>query len=391
MKILALDSSGNVASIALLEDDVLKAEYTIDYKKTHSQTLLPMLDELKRMTELDLESIDAIAIAAGPGSFTGLRIGAATAKGLALALEKPIVPVPTTEGLAYNLYGHNGVICPIMDARREQVYTGLYGFISASEECDTCDSKEDHYEFVCIKETSAMGIEDLCGILNERGEEVIFLGDGVAVYREKIAGLMKVPYLFAPAHLCRQHAGSVAVRGMELFAAGKTQTGAEHSPLYYRTSQAERERREKAIIRPMRDTDLDTVAEMENASYPDPWTVKGFEEELSNTAAMCVVIEDTTGVVGYSVSILTGEDADLVKITVAEKERCKGYGRKLLDETVAELHNRGIQNVTLEVRASNEPAITLYERAGFMSEGVRPNFYEKPVEDAVIYWLRDMK
>ena len=119
--------------------------------------------------------------------------------------------------------------------------------------------------------------------------------------------------------------------------------------------------------------------------------VKGFEEELSNTAAMCVVIEDTTGVVGYSVSILTGEDADLVKITVAEKERCKGYGRKLLDETVAELHNRGIQNVTLEVRASNEPAITLYERAGFMSEGVRPNFYEKPVEDAVIYWLRDMK
>ena len=174
MKILALDSSGNVASIALLEDDVLKAEYTIDYKKTHSQTLLPMLDELKRMTELDLESIDAIAIAAGPGSFTGLRIGAATAKGLALALEKPIVPVPTTEGLAYNLYGHNGVICPIMDARREQVYTGLYGFISASEECDTCDSKEDHYEFVCIKETSAMGIEELCGILNERGEEVIF-------------------------------------------------------------------------------------------------------------------------------------------------------------------------------------------------------------------------
>ena len=81
-----------------------------------------MLDELKRMTELNLESIDAIAIAAGPGSFTGLRIGAATAKGLALALEKPIVPVPTTEGLAYNLYGHNGVICPIMDARHDQVY-----------------------------------------------------------------------------------------------------------------------------------------------------------------------------------------------------------------------------------------------------------------------------
>ena len=137
MKLLALDSSGNAASVALIEGDVLKAEYTIDHKKTHSQTLLPMLDELKKMTEFDPETVDAIAVAAGPGSFTGLRIGSATAKGLGLALNKPIVSVPTTEGLAYNLYGHNGLICPIMDARREQVYTGLYGFISTGGECGT--------------------------------------------------------------------------------------------------------------------------------------------------------------------------------------------------------------------------------------------------------------
>ena len=85
MKILALDSSGIVASVAVVEDDTLLAEYTVNYKKTHSQTLLPMLDEIVKMTELDLESIDAIAVAAGPGSFTGLRIGSATAKGLGLA------------------------------------------------------------------------------------------------------------------------------------------------------------------------------------------------------------------------------------------------------------------------------------------------------------------
>ena len=124
MKILALDSSGMVATVALLEDDTLKAEYTIDYKKTHSQTLLPMLNEIKNMTELDLQTIDAIAVAEGPGSFTGLRIGSATAKGLGLSLEKPVIPVPTTDALAFNLYGHNGLICQIMDARRNQVYTG---------------------------------------------------------------------------------------------------------------------------------------------------------------------------------------------------------------------------------------------------------------------------
>ncbi len=100
MKILALDSSGLVASAAIVEDDVLIAEYTTDYKKTHSQTLLPMLDEIRQMIDLDLHTIDAIAISAGPGSFTGLRIGAATAKGLGLALNLPLVEVPTLEGLA---------------------------------------------------------------------------------------------------------------------------------------------------------------------------------------------------------------------------------------------------------------------------------------------------
>ena len=126
MRILGVDSSGMVASVALVEDDLLVAEYSVNYKKTHSQTLLPMLDEIVKMTELDLNTIDAIAVAAGPGSFTGLRIGAATVKGLGLALEKPVISVPTCHGLAYNLWGSDKLICPIMDARRSQVYTGIY-------------------------------------------------------------------------------------------------------------------------------------------------------------------------------------------------------------------------------------------------------------------------
>ena len=125
MKLLAIDSSGLVASVAVATEDALLAEYTINYKKTHSQTLLPMLAEIVRMVEADMSEIDAIAVAAGPGSFTGLRIGSATAKGLGLALDKPIVPVPTLEGLAYNLSGTDRLICPMMDARRNQVYTGL--------------------------------------------------------------------------------------------------------------------------------------------------------------------------------------------------------------------------------------------------------------------------
>lgn len=231
MKILALDSSGMVASVAVAEDDTLLAEYTVNYKKTHSQTLLPMLDEIARMIELDLNTIDAVAVAGGPGSFTGLRIGAATAKGLGLALRKPLVNIPTVEGLAYNLFGVEKVICPLMDARRNQVYTGIYTFAGG--------------EFQVLAPQMAVSVGEIAEKLNEIGREVVFLGDGVPVYREMLGGLLKVPYQFAPAHLNRQRAASVAALAMEYVREGKTETAAEHKPEYLRMSQAERERAAK--------------------------------------------------------------------------------------------------------------------------------------------------
>lgn len=233
MKILALDSSGLVASVALVEDDILVAEYTMNYKKTHSQTLLPMLDEIKKAVNLDLESIDAIAVAAGPGSFTGLRIGSATAKGLGLALQKPLIGVPTVEALAYNLYDtdRDTVICPMMDARRKQVYTGIYTF-------------EDH-QLKTIQDQDALPMDELLEKVNALRKNVIFLGDGVPVFKELIQEKCQVSYSFAPAHLNRQRAGAVAALGAVYFARGKTETAAEHQPDYLRVSQAERERAER--------------------------------------------------------------------------------------------------------------------------------------------------
>ena len=231
MKILAIDSSGLVASVAVVEDDNMLAEYTINYKKTHSQTLLPMLGEISKMIELDLKSVDAIAVAAGPGSFTGLRIGSATAKGLGLALDKPLISVPTVDALAYNLCGTDKLICPLMDARRSQVYSGIYEFIG---------------EDLHILEAQApVPVEDMVKRLNELGREVIFLGDGVPVYREKIEELITVPHRYAPDHMNKQRAGAVAVLAEKYFREGKTETAAEHQPVYLRMSQAEQEREKK--------------------------------------------------------------------------------------------------------------------------------------------------
>lgn len=232
MKVLALDSSGLVASAAVTEDDNLLGEYTINYKKTHSQTLLPMLDEVAKMIELDLKTIDVIAVAAGPGSFTGLRIGSATAKGLALALDKQIVSVPTVDALAYNLWGCEDQICPLMDARRQQAYTGIYRFE---------DGRMHTIEPQC-----AVGIDEIVEKINETGKKTVFLGDGVPVFADYLKDHLTVPYLFAPAHCNKQRAACVAVLGGILYRQGKAEAAADHKPDYLRLSQAERERQEKA-------------------------------------------------------------------------------------------------------------------------------------------------
>lgn len=230
MKILGIDSSGLVASVAIVEDNDLKGEYTVNYKKTHSQTLLPMLDEVAKMIELDLNTIDAIAVSGGPGSFTGLRIGSATAKGLGLALKKPLIHIPTVDALAYNLVGHRDLVCPLMDARRNQTYTGLYRF--------------DGNEMQIVKKQSAVGIDEIVDVINETGEAVVFLGDGVAVFADYMKEHCKVPYTFAPAHVSKQRAGAVAALGMIYYANRQTETAEEHRPDYLRLSQAERERLE---------------------------------------------------------------------------------------------------------------------------------------------------
>lgn len=232
MKILAIDSSGMVASIALVEDRKLIGEFTINYKKTHSQTLLPMLDEVTKMIELDLNTIDAIAVAAGPGSFTGLRIGSATAKGLGLALDKPLISVPTVDGLAYNLSGASALVCPLMDARRKQVYTGIYSFKG--------------FQMYTHLAQCAVSIEEIISRVCEYDREVTFLGDGVAVYASYIEEHCSVPYTFAPAHLNQQRASASAVLAFEYYKAGRLESAAQHRPDYLRKPQAERERERQA-------------------------------------------------------------------------------------------------------------------------------------------------
>ncbi len=265
MKILGIDSSSLTASVAVVTDNVLTAEFTVNYKKTHSQTLLPMLEQMMNVLGMDLGELDAIAAAAGPGSFTGLRIGAATAKGLGLALGKPLVEVPTLEALACNLWGSADLVCPIMDARRSQVYTGVYRVtgrsalaeaeykVPAETDCGApaetdCGVPAETAGIrmpEIVLDQCAMDILELVGTLNRLGQPVTFLGDGVPVYEKQIREHMEAPFSFAPAQNSCQRASSVAALGLEYVKRGRTVTAAEFNVNYLRKSQAEREREEQ--------------------------------------------------------------------------------------------------------------------------------------------------
>jgi len=231
MMILALESSGLVASAALVTPGKIVGEFSTDFKKTHSQTLLPMTDALLKMTGVELSELDAVAVSGGPGSFTGLRIGSATAKGLGLALGIPIVSVPTVDGIAYNMAGTDALVCPVMDARRNQTYTGLYTF--------------ENGEMKCLCPQKAVAIEEIIGQINSIGRKVIFLGDGVPVFRQVIDEKLKTPHEYAPIHLAVQRAGTLGALALRYYEQGRYVSAAEHRPDYLRPSQAERVLSEK--------------------------------------------------------------------------------------------------------------------------------------------------
>ena len=387
MRVLAIDSSGLTATVAVVEETQTVAEYTINYKKTHSQTLLPMIDEVVKMTELDLGTINAIAVAGGPGSFTGLRIGSATAKGLGLALNKPLIHVPTVDGLAYNVFGWEDIICPIMDARRNQVYTGIYTFSKKAGEKEGRNLVEPVFQV--IKMQMAVSIEELAERLNRYRRPVVFLGDGVPVYENVLAEKLTVPYSFAPAYMNRQRAAVVGTLAIQYYKSGKFETAEEHRPDYLRVSQAERERaqREKEaeiIVRELKVEDSAAVAEMEQQIFSDSWSEKSVLETVQQKQSVCFAAEKAGHLLGYLLAYHAADEAEIARIAVQKEARRQGAAGKLMQALEHYCEEHKMEKLLLDVRESNEAARSFYTKNGFVEDGIRQGFYTNPSEDAVL-------
>jgi len=231
MKILAIDTTSTAASVAVINEEKLIGEYTCDASLSHLEKLMPMIENMLSNCELTIKDIDCLAVSDGPGSFTGIRIGVSTARALAQTLKKPIISVSTLKAMAYNVSSYSGVICPIIDARRNQVYAAAY--------------KWKNGECVELLEPKAYLIGNVLDMMKEH-KEVMFLGDGVKVQKEKITDELGVSAKFAPQNVLMQKASSVAQLGFEL--ANSTSEQKEYyeiHPNYLRKTEAERNLEQK--------------------------------------------------------------------------------------------------------------------------------------------------
>lgn len=229
MKVLAIESASVTASCAVSDDDTVIGEFSLSHKKTHSEKLMPLIESLINELGLKLQNIDVIAISEGPGSYTGLRIGAAIAKSLAYAEGIHIANVPTMKSLAFNVYYEDRFIVPIMDAKAGRIYTGIY--------------KWNNENIMTVMKQFPCNIEELIEKLNSLNEIIILNGDGSVNYRNLLEDKLDRNPLFSPKYCNYLKASSLAILGYEMALRGETVTASEFIPKYLRLSQAERNKK----------------------------------------------------------------------------------------------------------------------------------------------------
>lgn len=222
MKVLGIETSTLLGGVALVEDDLLVAESRINVAVAHSERLMGEIAHVLRHARLAPDAVDAIAVSIGPGSFTGLRVGLSTAKGLAYGTGKPLVAVPTLEALAWNVPFSRYQVCPLLDARKQQVYAGLFSWSGTG--------------FDRVFDEGAFGIEDL---LRRIGHPTVFLGEGALLYRDRIREGLGDDAYFAPGNRIVPSPSNVAMLGMIKAREGAFADPVSVTPLYLRKSEAE--------------------------------------------------------------------------------------------------------------------------------------------------------
>ncbi len=363
MKTLCIDTTSFVASVAIIEDKKVIGESTINYIRNHSITLMPLVENLMNTLNIQLSDMDRVAVAIGPGSFTGQRIGASCGIALAKAMGAKIIPINSLDLLVENHRDFDGLVVPIIDARRSEVYFSIY-------------KKGER-----LVEYNIKAFDEVFELCKKYNMPVMFTGDGISVHKDKI--LTQEGFFVASENNSYQRASSMAL----LLDDEKAVDYDKLKLFYIKKTEAERTYNQNNFkIIDFDESFLDGVYEVEKDAFFEPWSKKMFQDELGNKFARYFVGVIDGEVVGYIGSWYVMNEGQITNIAVKKEYQGQGFGKKLVQKVIDYYKELECIGVTLEVRVNNESAIALYKSFGFVFEGTRKNYYSNG-DDAHIMWL----
>lgn len=368
MKILAFDCSSKTMSAVVGENDAVSACDFSAENRNHAPYLMPMIHSVLADAKTDIHDIDLLGVTVGPGSFTGLRIGIATAKGFADLLNIPVVPICSLDALAQNYSQTCGILVPILDARKNQVYASVY------------DNRKGKMEKI-MQETPISPLAELDSYL-PKGEDILFFGDAVPGWQEKITEYYGIRAKFGVSE-------NIGIRGealLNLTYHSETKIDSEAlMPMYLRGVDAKAKFTDY-VIEEMLEQDVSELVELDKGVFPKPWSYGMFISELRNGYGHYWVIRLEGKIVGYCGFWLIGNECHITNIAVHCDYHHMGLGRALVEHIIVMAKLYGAHGITLEVRPSNTVAHNLYLNHGFKDEGLRKKYYEDNGEDAIIMW-----
>ena len=374
MKILAIDTSSKICGVTIVENEKVLIKLINDDEKTHSVKLMPMIDKAFKDTNLSLDDISLLACCIGPGSFTGVRIGIATIKAFSDVKNIPVVGITSLESLAYNvkqISKPTSLICSLIDAKNENVYCGLYNF-----------SNNFNYANI-FAENIDITISKIINVINEKQfTDVIFVGDGSKIYKEKLENSLKNS-IFATENDDVQNIISIANIAFNKYNSGEYGNSSSLSPIYLKKSQAEREFEEKIKILPMTNEDIDLLSTNLNSDFDDFWNINNLKNDFSNPNSTYLIAKVENEIVGFAGFLKICDEANIMNIVTKKNKRNLGIGSKLLENLILYAKNRNCKSITLEVNEHNNIAIHLYEKYNFKRIGLRKKYYNN-TDDAIL-------
>jgi len=380
--ILGFDTATDKLTIAIGTDNKVIAGIDLMAPRGHMERLLPAIENMLKEEKIELSEIDVITVGLGPGSFTGVRIGVSTARGLAQGLNKKIVGIPTPDCIAWGLDWKGKIAC-ILDAKQGEIYSVIYHKYGPEE----------------LERMTVFDIvtpDSFCEIAREIEDDLILTGDALIPYGDYLRTKLGPKFKFAAPDYWYPKATSQ----LKLVSAqwpGKYEGLENIEPIYGRLSHAEevlsRKEEDKTVlfvIENMALADLDEVLAIENNLFASPWSEWMFKAEIESERSFCLVARSGENIVGYAVLNCFEKEGHLMNLAVTDNYQHRGIGSILTCKLIEEAMSGGVRRLTLEVRPSNVYARKLYKKFGFQELGIRKKYYAETNEDGLILWTGDV-